>query len=69
MDILKSGRIDIYAAKGIHFHAEKELSLQAEGVLRVQGKERMDLVSQQGGILCLMEDGKLVMQGMEVHMN
>lgn len=69
LEILKSGRINIYAEDTIQIMTDADVTFKAKTILRASCKEAAYFVSQQGGSLMLTEEGNMIFQGTEVHMN
>lgn len=69
LEILKSGRINIYADDTIQIITDADVTFKAKTILRASCKEAAYFVSQQGGSLMLTEEGNMIFQGTEVHMN
>jgi len=69
IDILKSGRINIFAKDSIRLMAQKNIKLDAGLGMQVQCKETAYLASRMGGSIYMNDEGKLIIQGTEVHMN
>ncbi|MBD5473777.1 MAG: hypothetical protein HDR20_13065 [Lachnospiraceae bacterium] len=69
IEILKSGRINIYADDSIQISAENDIRLKAKYTVQAYCKETAYLASQMGGCIYLNEEGKMIIQGTEVHMN
>ena len=69
IEVLKSGRINIYASDSIQISAEKEIRLKGKFTVQAYCKETAYLASQMGGCIYMNDEGKLIIQGTEVHMN
>lgn len=69
IEMLKTGRINISADENIQISAEENITLKAKRTMSVRCKETSYLCSQMGGSMYLNEEGKLIIQGTEVHMN
>lgn len=69
IELLKSGRINISAKDSIQIAAKKDIKLKTKYALKVQCKEAAYLASQMGGCVYMNKEGKLIIQGTEVHMN
>lgn len=69
IEVLKSGRINISAAKSIQIAADEDIRLRAKLFMKVRCKETAYVASQMGGSIYMNDEGKLVVQGTEVHMN
>lgn len=48
---------------------DADVTFKAKTILRASCKEAAYFVSQQGGSLMLTEEGNMIFQGTEVHMN
>lgn len=69
IELLKSGKINISARDSIQITAKKDIKLKTKYALRVQCKEAAYLASQMGGCMYMNKEGKLIINGTEVHMN
>ncbi len=69
IEVLKSGRINISANDSIQISAQNDITLRAKYSMKVQCKETAYLASQMGGNIYMNDEGKLIIQGTEVHVN
>ena len=69
IEVLKSGKINISATKSIQIVADEDIRLKAKLFMKVRCKETAYVASQMGGSIYMNDEGKLVVQGTEVHMN
>lgn len=69
IEVLKSGKINIYAKDSIQISAKKDIKLKAKLTLQAVCKETAYLASQMGGSIYMNDEGKLIIQGTEVHVN
>ncbi len=69
IEILKSGKINLYASDSIHIAFENSIRFKAKSVMSFMCKEMANLSSERGGCLFLDEEGKLKIQGTEVFLN
>ena len=69
IEVLKSGKINISANDSIQISAQSDIKLRAKYTMKVQCKEAAYLASQMGGSIYMDEEGKLIIQGTEVHVN
>ena len=69
IEILKSGRINLYAQEEIQIGAKGAVIMDAERMIHLQGEKTIRMQSVKGGAIVLDEDGKLNIQGIEVHEN
>ncbi len=69
IEMLKTGRIKMYANECIQIMAKDDITLKAERVMSVRCKEISYLRCCKGGSMYMDDKGKLIIQGTEVHMN
>lgn len=69
IEILKNGRISITAREGIQISAQNNFKLNAKYSMKMQCEETAYLKSQMGGSIYMDDEGKLTIQGTEVHVN
>lgn len=69
IEVLKSGRINLYAQNEIQISVEENIFVNAKRWVKVLGGKTIKLESVQGGSLMLDEDGNITVTGIEVHMN
>lgn len=69
LELLKSGKINIYARDSIQLMTEEDITMKTKSILRASCKEAACFTSQMGGSLMLNEEGHIIFQGTEVHMN
>lgn len=69
IEVLKSGKINISANDSIQISAKNDIALRAKYTMKVQCKETAYLASQMGGSIYMNDEGKLIIQGTEVHVN
>lgn len=69
IEILKSGRINLYASDSIQISFETEIKFKAKSVMSFMCGKMANLSSEKGGSLFLNEEGKLIIQGTEVFLN
>lgn len=69
VEVLKNGKINLYAEKGIQISAKQNIQMQAKRVLKVSCEKTAYLESSMGGSLYMDEKGNITIRGTEVHMN
>lgn len=69
IEVLKSGKINLSASDSIQISAKSDITLKAKYAMKVQCKETAYLASQMGGSIQMDKEGKLIIQGTEVHVN
>lgn len=69
IEVLKSGKISISANDSIQISAQSDIKLRAKYSMKVQCREAAYIKSQMGGSIYMDEEGKLIIQGTEVHVN
>lgn len=69
IEVLKSGKINISANDSIQISAQSDIKLRAKYSMKVQCKEAAYVKSQMGGSIYMDEEGKMIIQGTEVHVN
>lgn len=69
IEVLKSGKINISASDSIQIAAKNDITLKAKYSMKVQCSKTAYLASQMGGSIYMNEEGKLIIQGTEVHVN
>lgn len=69
IEVLKNGKINIYAENGIQLTAKNEIKLTAKKMMKMHCTETAYLASSMGGSLHLDEEGSITIKGTEVHMN
>ena len=69
LEILKSGKINIYADDTIQVMTDEDVTFKTKTILRASCKEAAGFVSQLSGSLMISEEGYMIFQGAEVYMN
>lgn len=69
IEVLKSGRINLYAQKEIQMAVDENFSVNAKRRFKILGGENILLKADQGGSLTLDENGNITVTGVEAHMN
>lgn len=69
VEVLKNGKINLYAQDTIEINAELKTSLQAKRSTNMKVEKKADFKSGKGGSMALDEKGNITMKGTEVHMN
>ncbi|MBD5515024.1 MAG: hypothetical protein HDR06_10345 [Lachnospiraceae bacterium] len=69
IEMLKRGKINLYAEKEIQITADEEINIDTKSILRMQGKKEILLESVEGGSLNMDTEGHFIVKGIETHMN
>lgn len=69
IEILKSGRINLYSQNSILLRAKRNLTMQSNYMINMEAKDNLDMKSSMGGSLCLDKKGNIVIGGTEVYLN
>lgn len=69
IEVLKSGKINLYAQNEIQIVAKGEININAKRMVKALGEENIRLKSAKGGSLTLDKKGNITVTGVEVHMN
>lgn len=69
IEVLKSGRIALYAENEIQVTVKGEINVDAKRMVKVLGGETINMQSVKGGSLCLDKDGNITITGIKARLN
>lgn len=69
IEVLKSGKIALYAQKEIQIAVTEDIHLMAKGMVNIRGGKTVSMECAQGGSLHLDDKGNITITGIEAHMN
>lgn len=69
IEVLKSGKINLYAQNEIQITTQNEMMLQTKRIMRISAEKTICLESSVGGSLTMDEEGNIIIKGHEVHVN
>lgn len=69
IEVLKSGRINLYAKKEIQMTVDEGVTVNAKRRFKILGGESILVKADEGGSLMLDDKGNITVTGIEAHMN
>jgi len=69
IEVLKSGRIVLYAQNEIQIAVKGEINVDAGRMVKALGGKTIRIQSAKGGSLCLDKKGNIIITGIETHLN
>lgn len=69
IEVLKNGKINLYAQNEIQITTQNDIMLQAERIMRINAEKTICLESSVGASLTMDEEGNIMIKGHEAHIN